>query len=564
MADEEEHVENMKRQLANLFYASLRAAFPNEPNDIEPLVAASTTKFGDYQCNNALGLFTKFKRNVTHYVNVHAVGQDIMINLPPSEMIESCSIGGPGFVNVKLSNDWIAKSIQKMLVDGIETWAPRLPVKRVVVDFSSPNIAKEMHVGNLRSTIIGDSIARMLAFSNVEVLRHNHVGDWGTQFGMLIEYLFEKFLNVEDVNETAISDLQAFYKSKKRFDTDVAFKERAQKAVVRLQGGESKYRQAWTQICEISRKEFDKIYECLGVHLEEMGESFYNPYIPKKDGGYNYASTDLAALWYHLNEEKADWIIYVTDVGQQQHFDMVFSAAKHAGWLPDDDGTYPKASHVGFGLVLGEDGKRFRTRSSEVVRLVDLLDEAKVRMLEEAKEKQEQRLKDGIIAIHWTEEELEQIAEIVGYAAVKYTDLKNNRLTNYTFSFKQMLNHKGNTAVALLYAYARICSIIEKSDQNIQELKTTGSLVLDHVDERTLGLHLMRFSEVVEEACSNLLPSMLCDYFHNLSEYFTKFYLNCQVSGSAEETSRLLLCEATVTVMRKCFHLLGIVPRDKI
>ncbi|KAK3188507.1 hypothetical protein Dsin_028068 [Dipteronia sinensis] len=565
MADEEEHVENMKRQLANLFYASLRAAFPNEPDDIEPLVAASTTKFGDYQCNNALGLFTKFKRNGTHYANVHAVGQDIMINLPPSEMIESCSIGGPGFVNVKLSNDWIAKSIQKMLVDGIETWAPRLPVKRVVVDFSSPNIAKEMHVGHLRSTIIGDSIARMLEFSNVEVLRRNHVGDWGTQFGMLIEYLFEQFPNVEDVNETAISDLQAFYKeSKKIFDTDVAFKERAQKAVVRLQGGESKYRHAWTQICEISRKEFDKIYECLGVHLEEMGESFYNPYIPKviealsnqglievnedahvifiegfkiplivvkKDGGYNYASTDLAALWYRLNEEKADWIIYVTDVGQQQHFDMVFSAAKRAGWLPDNDGTYPKASHVGFGLVLGEDGKRFRTRSSEVVRLVDLLDEAKVRMLEEARVKQKDRLKKGIIAIHWTEEELEQIAEIVGYAAVKYADLKNNRLTNYTFSFKQMLKNKGNTAVALLYAYARICSIIEKPERNIQELKTTGSLVLDHVDECMLGLHLMRFSEV---------------------------------SGSAEETSRLLLCEATVTVMRKCFHLLGIVPRDKI
>ncbi|KAK2644602.1 hypothetical protein Ddye_019797 [Dipteronia dyeriana] len=479
-----------------------------------------------------------------------------------------------------------------MLVDGIETWAPRLPVERVVVDFSSPNIAKEMHVGHLRSTIIGDSIARMLEFSNVEVLRRNHVGDWGTQFGILIEYLFKKFPNVEDVNETAISDLQAFYKeSKKRFDNDVLFKERAQKAVVRLQGGESKYRQAWTQICEISRKEFNKIYECLGVHLEEMGESFYNPYIPKviealsnqglievnedahvifiegfkiplivvkKDGGYNYASTDLAALWYRLNEEKADWIIYVTDVGQQQHFDMVFSAAKRAGWLPDGDGTYPKASHVGFGLVLGEDGKRFRTRSSEVVRLVDLLDEAKVRMLDEAKEKQKERVKEGIVAIHWTEEELEQIAKIVGYAAVKYADLKNNRLTNYTFSFKKMLNSKGNTAVALLYAYARICSIIEKSERNIQELKTTGSLVLDHVDERMLGYHLMRFSEVVEEACLNLLPSVLCDYFYNLSEYCTKFYLNCQVSGSAEETSR------TVTVMRKCFHLLGIVPREKI
>ncbi|KAK4858672.1 hypothetical protein QYF36_020245 [Acer negundo] len=242
---------------------------------------------------------------------------------------------------------------------------------------------------------------------------------------------------------------QAFYKeSKKRFDTDAAFKERAQKAVIRLQG-ESFYNPYIPKVIEaLSNQGLIEVNEDARVIFIE---GFKIPLIVvKKDGGYNSASTDLAALWYRLNEEKADWIIYVTDVGQQQHFDMVFSAAKRAGWLPDDDGTYPKASHVGFGLVLGEDGKRFRTRSSEVVRLVDLLDEAK-----------------------------------------------------------------------------------------------TGSIVLDHVDERMLGLHLMRFSEVVEEACSNLLPSVLCDYFYNLSEYFTKFYLNCQVSGSAEETSRLLLCEAT-------------------
>ncbi|KAH9762659.1 Arginine--tRNA ligase [Citrus sinensis] len=513
-----------------------------------------------------------------------------MKNLPPSEMIESCSVAGPGFVNVVLSKNWMAKNIQKMLVDGIETWAPKLRVKKAVVDFSSPNIAKEMHVGHLRSTIIGDSLARMLEFSNVEVLRRNHVGDWGTQFGMLIEYLFEKFPNSEDANETAIGELQEFYRrSKNRFDSDPAFKERAQQAVVRLQSGEPKYHEAWAQICEISRKEFDKVYKRLRVDLEEKGESFYNPYIPgvidelskqglveesqgarvifiegvnipliivKSDGGFNYASTDLAALWYRLNEEKAEWIIYVTDVGQQLHFDMVFSAAKRAGWLSADDSTYPKASHVGFGLVLGEDGKRLRTRFSEVVRLVDLLDEAKNRskavLIERGKDKE------------WTEEELEQTAEAVGYGAAKYFDLKNNRLTNYTFSFDQMLNDKGNTAVYLLYAHARICSIIRKSGKDIEELKKTGSLVLDHADERALGLHLLHFSEVIEEALTNLLPNVVCEYLYNLSEYFTRFYSNCQVVGSAEETSRLLLCEATATVMRKCFHLLGIVPVYKI
>ncbi|EEF48160.1 arginine--tRNA ligase, chloroplastic/mitochondrial isoform X2 [Ricinus communis] len=588
-AENEDNVGNLKKQIAKLFEASLRETVPSEP-DVEPLVAACTAKFGDYQCNNAMSLWSKIKGKNTEFKGPPAVGQAIMKNLPPSEVIESCSVAGPGFVNVVLSKKWMSKKIQKMLIDGIDSWAPKLLVKRAVVDFSSPNIAKEMHVGHLRSTIIGDTLARMLEFSKVDVLRRNHVGDWGTQFGMLIEFLFEKFPNFEDVNERAIGDLQAFYKaSKQRFDADSEFKERAQKAVVRLQGGEPKYRQAWAQICDISRKEFDKVYQRLGVQLEEKGESFYNPYIPgiidalsnqglveesegarvifiegvniplivvKSDGGFNYASTDLTALWYRLNEEKAEWIIYVTDVGQQQHFDMVFKAAKRASWLPADDSMFPKASHVGFGLVLGDDGKRFRTRATEVVRLVDLLDEAKTRskavLVERGK------------AEEWTEQELEQIAEAIGYGAVKYADLKNNRLTNYTFNYDQMLNDKGNTAVYLLYAHARICSIIRKSGRDMEELKKMGSLVLDHPDERSLGLHLLQFAETVEEACTNLLPNVLCEYLYNLSEYFTKFYSNCKVVESPEETSRLLLCEATAVVMRKCFFLLGIVPVYKI
>ncbi|XP_010545318.1 PREDICTED: arginine--tRNA ligase, chloroplastic/mitochondrial isoform X2 [Tarenaya hassleriana] len=588
-AADEENAGNLKRQLAKLFEASLKNTVPDEP-DVEPLVAACTAKFGDYQCNNAMGLWSKIKGKATPFKGPPAVGQALMKNLPQSEMVESCSVAGPGFVNVVISANWMAKTIQNMLIDGIDAWAPTLSVKRAVVDFSSPNIAKEMHVGHLRSTIIGDTLARMLEYSKVEVLRRNHVGDWGTQFGMLIEYLFEKFPDSESVTEAAIGDLQAFYKeSKKKFDEDRDFKEKAQQGVVRLQGGDPKYRKAWAQICEISRAEFAKVYERLRVELEEKGESFYNPHIPKvieelsskglveesegarviflegfniplivvkSDGGYNYASTDLTAIWYRLNEEKAEWIIYVTDVGQQQHFDMVFKAAKKAGWLPDNDKTYPRTSHVGFGLVLGEDGKRFRTRSTEVVRLVDLLDEAKTRskaaLVERGKDKE------------WTTEELDQTAEAVGYGAVKYADLKNNRLTNYTFNFDQMLNDKGNTAVYLLYAHARICSIIRKSGKDIDELKKMGKIALDHADERALGLHLLQFAETVEEACTNLLPSVLCEYLYNLSEYFTKFYSNCQVIGSVEETSRLLLCEATAVVMRKCFHLLGITPVYKI
>ncbi|GFP95263.1 arginine--tRNA ligase [Phtheirospermum japonicum] len=551
-----ETVGSVKDQLALLFKESLRVTFPEEL-DVDPAIApCQNPKFGDYQCNNAMGLWAKVKGKGTQFRGPQPIGQAIIENLPKSDVIESQSIAGPGFVNVKLSSNWIAKSIHKMLVDGIEIWAPKLPVKRALVDFSSPNIAKEMHVGHLRSTIIGDTLARMLEYSNVEVLRRNHVGDWGTQFGMLIEYVFENFPDGE-VNDQAIGDLETFYKaSKQRFDSDPVFKEKAQRAVVSLQAGVERYRNAWSQICEISRKGFEKVYQRLGVHLEEKGESFYNPFIPgalkllsekglieesegarvifiegkkiplivvKRDGGFNYASTDLAALWYRLNEEKAEWIVYVTDVGQREHFEMFFTAAKRAGWLPLEDNRYPKVSHVGFGLVLGEDGKRFRTRSTETVKLVDLLDEAKSKckaaLIERGKDKE------------WTVEELEQTAEAVGYGAVKYADLKNNRTTNYTFSFDQMLSDKGNTAVYLLYAHARICSIIRKSGKDIEELKKNGTLNLVHSDERTLGLHLLQFAEVV---------------------------------GSAEETSRLLLCEATAVVMRKCFHLLGITPVYKI
>ncbi|KAL9996483.1 putative arginine--tRNA ligase [Helianthus debilis subsp. tardiflorus] len=580
---------SLKEQLAKVFDVSLKVTVPDEP-EVVPLIAPCSRKeAGDYQCNNAMSLWSKIKGKGTDYKGPQPVGQAIMRNLPASDMIESCSIAGPGFINVKLSTQWIAKSIQKMLIDGIDTWAPKLPVKRAVVDFSSPNIAKEMHVGHLRSTIIGDTLARMLEYSKVDVLRRNHVGDWGTQFGMLIEFLFEKFPDGK-VNDQDIGELEVFYKaSKQRFDGDAAFKERAQQAVVSLQGGEEKYRKAWAQICEISRKGFEKVYQRLGVHLEEKGESFYNPYIPgtldllrqkglieesegaqvifiegkkiplivvKRDGGFNYASTDLAALWYRLNEEKAEWIIYVTDVGQREHFEMFFTAAKRAGWLPTDENKYPKTSHVGFGLVLGDDGKRFRTRSTEVVKLVDLLDEAKTRCKAALVERGK--------AAEWTPEELEQTAEAVGYGAVKYADLKNNRLTNYTFNFDQMLNDKGNTAVYLLYAHARICSIIRKSGKDIDELKREGQIKLEKDEERKLGLHLLQFPEVVEEACTNLLPNVLCEYLYDLSEKFTSFYSECQVVGSAEETSRLLLCEATAVVMRKCFHLLGITPVYKI
>ncbi|CAM6030833.1 unnamed protein product [Sphagnum balticum] len=586
MAGLDVQVGSVRQQVAKLVKESLNATVP-EVADVEPLVSAcNNAKNGDYQCNNAMGIWAKIKGKDARFKNPNTIGQELARNLPESAVVESTSVAGPGFLNVVLSTLWIEQKIHQMLKHGVSCWAPVLTVERAVVDFSSPNIAKEMHVGHLRSTIIGDSIASMLEYCNVTVLRRNHVGDWGTQFGMLIEYLFEEFPDWEEIQEQAIGDLQVFYKkSKAKFDADPEFKKRSQKAVVSLQGGEEKYVLAWRQLCNISRREFNVIYERLHVTLEEKGESFYHPYIAgvlkeleeknlieesegarvitvpghtipllvvKGDGGFNYASTDLSALWYRLNEEAAQWIIYVTDVGQSQHFDMVFKAAKRAGWLPEDESKYPKVKHVGFGLVLGTDGKRFRTRSSEVVRLVDLLDEAKSR----SKQGLVDRGREG----EWTPEELEHASEALGYGAIKYADLKNNRTTNYTFNFDQMLDIRGNTAVYLLYAHARICSIIRKSGKDIEELKQTGTLKLSHPSERQLGLQLVRFGEFVEDALTDLLPNTLCEYLYSLSGMFTEFYTNCKVINSEEETSRLLLCEATATIMRECFKLLGITP----
>ncbi|KAI5005657.1 hypothetical protein ZWY2020_032900 [Hordeum vulgare] len=563
-------VQSVKRHLYRLVVKSLCAVAADF--DVEPMLEVSKSGFGDYQCNNAMSLFPRIRESATNLGNPNAVGQAIADNLPPSRIVES-TVVGPGYVNIVLSSDGS---------------------HRVVLDFSSPNIAKEMHVGHTRSTIIGDTLARIFEFANIEVLRRNHVGGWGTQFGMLIQFLFEKFPNGEEAANQAIGDLQGFYRNaKKEFDENPDFKGRAQQAVVRLQRGEDRYLAAWKSICQISRNEFDLVYKRLNVKLEEKGESFYSPYIPrvleeltskgliteckgarviegrkpplivvKRDGGFNYASTDLSALWYRLNVEMAEWIIYVTDVGQQQHFHSFFSAARMAGWLPDQkEEKYPRASHVGFGFVLGTDGLRFRTRSSDgAVRLVDLLDEAKSQSLAQLIK----RLTENGQIANWTDEQLDKTSEAIGYGAVKYADLKNNRLTDYKFSYEQMLSDKGNTAVYLQYAHARICSIIQKSNKDVEELKMTESITLGHPDERSLGLHLIQFAEVVEQACDDLLPHRLCDYLYTLSDRFSQFYTNCQVVGSPEETSRLLLCQATAIVMRQFFHLLGITPVHKL
>ncbi|KXZ44683.1 hypothetical protein GPECTOR_63g12 [Gonium pectorale] len=585
----------MRTELAELFRTALTVSYPSA--GAEPVVAAcNNAKNGDYQCNNAMALFGKLKGTEGAPKAPRDVANAILGALPKNDLVAETSLAGPGFINIRLNREYLSKRISGMLTGGLASWAPTgHKGKKVVIDFSSPNVAKEMHVGHLRSTIIGDTLCRIFEYCESDVLRLNHVGDWGTQFGMLIEHMADTrkarvAAGGEDKDaDEDVADLQELYRAaKKRFDEEEEFKTRAREAVTRLQSGDPVSLASWQRICAASRREFEALYTRLGVTLQERGESFYNPMlkdvvdelkaagvatiddgatcvfvegqnvpliVQKSDGGFGYASTDMAALKHRLNEEKADWIIYVTDVGQSQHFELVFGAAKKAGWLVEGG---PKVSHVGFGLVLGEDGKRFRTRSGDLVRLVELLDEAKSRCAKTIRERREENGEEVV------EAEVEEAACAMGYGAVKYADLKNHRTTNYKFSFDDMLNLKGNTAVYLLYAHARIAGIVRKAEKDVYALAASSPISLDHPKELELALHICKLPEALEDAIEELAPNRVTDYLYDLSEKFNSFYVDCKVIGSEQEASRLLLSEATAVVMRKCFELLGIKPLYRI
>lgn len=475
---------------------------------------------------------------------------------------------------------------------------PKLPLplnvresnQTVVVDFSSPNIAKEMHVGHLRSTIIGETVCRILELVGADVKRVNHVGDWGTQFGMLITYLKEAYPDFAtgDNSNIPISDLTQIYKKAKiRFDEDAEFKKTSQLNVVNLQAGDEECKAIWNVLCDISRREFEKVYKRLDITLEECGESFYNDKIPpvieeldsknlmetsngarcvflpdykiplmlqKSDGGFGYDSTDMAALKYRLFDLNASRIVCITDFTQADHFHMIFDAGRKAGWVNDDH----KLEHIGFGTVQGDDGKRFKTRSGATVRLVDLLDEAVDRM----KENLLARISEGKSSL--TPEEVPGVAATMGYGAVKYFDLRRNPTTNYKFSYDKMLDTKGNTAIYLLYAHARIESICSKGrkdfnidvDDLIQNKE--AKITISHPSERVLLLHLNMFADVIDEVLKDLFPYRVCDFLYALSNAVSDFVTQCYVLGSPEMKSRLLLCKASAIVMRGCFELLGI------
>eukprot|EP00124_Ichthyophonus_hoferi_P003459 Ihof_evm5s300 gene=Ihof_evmTU5s300 len=546
------HMVSFFEHVSDLFKVAIKNAFPEESNLPIAITQSGGSKGGDYQCNSALAIPKLLKGKPGAPANPREAALRIIQHLPISAAIAEVSVAGPGFINVNISTTYLTTVIQDIVSTGVKP--PMVgEKKRVAVDFSSPNVAKEMHVGHLRSTIIGDTICRMLEFLGHDVLRINHVGDWGTQFGMLIAHLKDRFPNFETVSPP-ISDLQAFYKeAKKRFDAEEEFNLRARTEVVKLQNGDPVVTKAWKLICSVSRHEFEKVYDRLKIRIQETGESFYQPLMPamvqrfvesgaaveeegrkvvfvpgntvpltieKSDGGFTYDTSDCTALNYRANTLNADWVLYVVDLGQALHFELVFAACAAGGIY---DPKEKRVEHIGFGVVQGDDKKKFKTRSGETVKLTMLLDEALVRARKVIEEKQ--ATVDESVRL--TAEEVDRAVEAVAYGAVKYADLKNNRTSDYIFSFDRMLDLKGNTAVYLLYAYTRIASIARRA--GVADVSTlTAPIVLEHPKELKLAKHLAKFPEIINKIIKDIYPHVLCEYLYELSTAFTEFYDNCQ------------------------------------
>jgi len=601
-------------QLAlDLAFPEQAAAARDAGRPLDPqLVAASKPEFGDFQANGALALAKPLRRSPRDVAA--AIQAQLLLDGPFLELCLEPEIAGPGFLNLRLRPEALAAEVTARLADPQRLGVPSVGpgTAPVIVDFSSPNIAKEMHVGHLRSTIIGDALARVLEFRGHQVLRLNHVGDWGTQFGMLITHLKQvapQALTTADAVD--LGDLVAFYRqAKARFDADETFQTTAREEVVRLQSGDPVSRRAWQLLCEQSRREFQAIYDRLDIRLTERGESFYNPYleavvadldasgllvqddgaqcvflegvsgkegkplpviVQKSDGGFNYATTDLAAIRYRFAAppagDGARRVIYVTDAGQASHFAGVFQVARRAGWIPAE----ARLEHVPFGLVQGEDGKKLKTRSGDTVRLKDLLDEA----VERCEADLRRRLAEEGRAE--SEEFIRHVATTVGLAAVKYADLSQNRTTNYQFSFDRMLALQGNTAPYLLYAVVRIAGIVRKGgdgvETNIQGRQPLAASTAESVSlhfsepqEWALVRQLLDFDAVIAAVEDELLPNRLCAYLFELSQVFNRFYDQVPVlkAPPTARDSRLALCRLTADTLKLGLDLLGIATLERM
>ncbi|WP_448247085.1 arginine--tRNA ligase [Thalassotalea agariperforans] len=581
---------NIKNLLANIVSEAMTAA--GLPEGTNPAVSVSTkANFGDYQANGVMGAAKKLKTNPRELAA--KVVEQLEPTLVASGIAEKIELAGPGFINIHLAKSWLSARLSDTANDeklGVSQRGslPGEKPQTVVVDYSAPNLAKEMHVGHLRSTIIGDAVVRALEFRGDKVIRQNHMGDWGTQFGMLLAHLSDKLAS-DEVAETALADLENFYREAKiRFDDEEGFADRARDYVVKLQGGDEECATLWQQFIDISIKHSEEIYEQLNVTLKRsdiMGESAYNPDLPKvidelmsqniavedqgakvvfieemanKDGdpsvfivqksggGYLYATTDLSACRYRAGELNADRIIIFTDARQALHFKQVEIVARKAGFLPE----HVAYDHCPFGMMMGDDGKPFKTRTGGTIKLAELLEEAVTRATTLIKEKNPDI----------SEAQLAEISRKVGIGAVKFADLSKNRTSDYIFNWKTMLSFEGATAPYLQYAYSRIQSIFTKAGINPADLPSEPSIA--EPQEKALAMKLLQLEEVLDAVIAEGTPNLLCNYLYELASLYMSFYEACPIlkDGISDEvkTARLVLCKLVSNTLKQGLDILGI------
>ena len=547
---------------------------------------SSKPQFGDYQANGIMAAAKKLGLNPREFA------QKVLDHADLSDVAEKTEIAGPGFINIFLNPTWLANNVSAALKDQ-NLGVSANEKQTIVIDYSSPNVAKEMHVGHLRSTIIGDAVVRTLEFLGHNVIRANHVGDWGTQFGMLIAYL-EKMEN-EHASEMELQDLEAFYReAKKHYDEDEAFAEKARNYVVKLQGGDEYCRTMWKKLVDITMQQNQRNYDRLNVTLTEkdvMGESLYNPMLPaivedlkkqglavedegalvvyldefknkegeamgvivqKKDGGFLYTTTDIAAAKYRYETLKADRALVFSDTRQSQHMQQAWLITRKAGYVPDSFSL----EHKNFGMMLGKDGKPFKTRTGGTVKLADLLDEAIERATVLINEKN----------TNLSDDEKTAVIEAVGIGSVKYADLSKNRTTDYVFDWDNMLSFEGNTAPYMQYAYTRIRSIFNKADVNPTAL-AEAKIQLSDEKERALAIKLLQFEEAVQTVGKEGTPHVLCAYLYELAGVFSSFYEHCPILNAEDENvklSRLKLASLTEKTLKQGLELLGIKTIEKM
>ncbi|MDK1030443.1 MAG: arginine--tRNA ligase [Planctomycetia bacterium] len=560
-------------QIERLVAEAIARACPDAEGAPALVTPAQDEKFGDYQANCAMPLAKKLK------LPPREIAQTIADSIDAPDMLEEAEIAGPGFINLRLRPQWVAARARESFDAehlGVE---PAREPETIVIDYSSPNVAKTMHVGHIRSTIIGDAIARMLRFLGHNVITDNHIGDWGTQFGLLIVG-YRSGARAEALEEDPVAELARLYtEAAKRAEADESVRDAARAELAKLQAGDEDNRRLWQQFTDWSRAEFARVYARLGVKFDHtLGESFYHGMLPavveelkkkglaeksegawivrleaeglspfmvqKTDGAFLYATTDLATIKYRHDRLHADRIIYVTDARQQLHFRQLFATARRWGYEM-------KLEHVWFGSILGPDGKPFKTRAGGVVRLEDLLDEAEQRAMAIVDDKNPDLPKGR----------RETVARAVGIGAIKYGDLSQNRQSDFVFSWDTMLAMTGNTAPYLQYAYARIMSIFRKGGLSEEDLRHGSATVpVEHAAEARLAKMLLQFPDALDRAASEYKPNLLASYLYSLATAFMAFYDNCPVlkSDSPIREGRLMFCDFTARVLQTGLGLLGI------